>query len=98
LKLLEVELKKPLTPEELPNLLEAVEKVLEGTYAEAIAIAGRMPAWAHTAIALLLYPRRFVATFDPELGGGVVVSSILLDREVGDIVPIDKVEKIKVVF
>lgn len=89
-----------LRPSDLPALLERVEEALGGAGGrEGVVIWGRLPVWAYSAITHLLHPRPWVATFDPRLGGGVVVASHDPDGpRVGEVVPTEGAEEVEVVF
>ena len=58
-------------------------------------ISGRGPVWLFAALAHEYHPRPFVATFDPRLGG-VVVESHTPNHKVGEVVAVDKAEKVEV--
>ena len=59
---------------DLAALLRAVEEKVPAGGPEPTIISGRLPVWAFAALVHLFHPRPWVATFDPRLGGGVVVS------------------------
>jgi len=75
-------------PEELPELLEAVGKVILPAEGEAVVIGGRMPIWAYGALVHYYHPSRAVALFDPRLGGAVVVESHVEEYRVGQVIPV----------
>ena len=77
-------------PEELNQLAMVVENTV-GTkyYGKGVIISGRLPVWAHSAIAHLFHPAKFVAHFDPRLGGGVVVASHDTNYRVGQVIPVE---------
>lgn len=56
---------------------------------EGVIISGRLPVWAYGAVVHYFHPRPWVATFDPRLGGGVVVASHTKGVEIGDVVSLD---------
>jgi len=62
-------------PREIPDLLRAVESRVPAGGTEPVVVSGRLPVWAFAALAHLFHPRPWVGTFDPRLGGGVVVMS-----------------------
>jgi CRISPR-associated protein Csx3 len=73
---------------ELPQLLEAVANELPAGGEEGVIISGRLPVWAFSALIHYFHPRPWVATFDPRLGGGVVVATHTRDVSVGEIIPV----------
>ena len=77
-----------ITPDQLPELVQAVEEQVPAGGTEGIILSGRLPVWAFAALAHLFHPRPWVATFDPRLGGGVVVASHVPDVHVGQVVPL----------
>ena len=77
------ELEEPPLPER-SRMLAADGSVIAGT--EGIILSGRLPVWAFAALTHLFHPRPWVATFDPRLGGGVVIASHVSDVSVGQVV------------
>ncbi|HDI51834.1 MAG TPA: hypothetical protein ENF45_04320 [Bacteroidetes bacterium] len=75
---------------ELPELLRVVREAV-GTkyYGKGVVISGRLPIWAHSAIAHILHPARFIAHFDPRLKGGVIVATHDPRYNIGQIIPIN---------
>lgn len=78
-----------MTPEQLPELLNAVSAKVPAGGTEGVIISGRLPVWAYAALAHYFHPRPFVATYDPRLSGGVVVESHTPGVAVGTIVPVE---------
>jgi CRISPR-associated Csx3 family protein len=75
-------------PRELPDLLRAVEAHVPAGGTDGVVLSGRLPVWAFAALTHYFHPRPWVATFDPRLGGGVVVMSHdPAGPAVGDVVP-----------
>jgi len=76
-----------MTPDAVPVLVEKVGHEL-GDLAgeEPVIISGRLPVWAFASLVHALHPRPWVATFDPRLGGGVVVSSHVPNVRVGQVI------------
>ena len=62
-------------PGELSALLGAVGDRVPAGGTEGLVLSGRLPVWAFAALAHMFHPRPWVGTFDPRLGGGVVVMS-----------------------
>jgi CRISPR-associated protein Csx3 len=99
LTVLEIVLKEGLLrPEDLPGLLKAVEEAVPGEALQGLVVlSGRLPVWAYGALVHELHPAAGVATFDPRLGGAVVVARHRPDLpEVGSVVSLDEAETIKV--
>jgi CRISPR-associated protein Csx3 len=74
--------------DELPQLLETVANKLPAGGEEGIIISGRLPVWAFSALVHYFHPRPWVATFDPRLGGGVIVETHTRDMPIGKIIPV----------
>jgi len=88
-----------ITPEELRKVLDAVAEAVPAGGTEGIIISGRLPVWAYGALVHYFHPRPWVATFDPRLGGGVVVVTHTSEISVGDVVPVgDDSETVQVVI
>ena len=64
------ELDGPISPETLENL-----KFPKVTPTKGVIISGRGPIWLYAALVHAYHATRWVATHDPRLGGGVVVTS-----------------------
>jgi len=88
-----------ITPEELRKVLNAVAEAVPAGGTEGIIISGRLPVWVYGALVHYFHPRPWVATFDPRLGGGVVVMTHVSEVAVGDVVPVgDDSETVQVVI
>jgi CRISPR-associated Csx3 family protein len=86
-------------PRELSELLRAVEAHVPVGGVEPIVLSGRLPVWAFAALAHHFHPRPWVGTFDPRLGGGVVVATHDPNGpSVGDVVPIGGATTVTVEF
>jgi CRISPR-associated protein Csx3 len=86
-------------PRELPAFLRAVEAHVPAGGTEGVVLSGRLPVWAFAALVHLFHPRPWVATFDPRLGGGVVVMSHDPNGPaVGDVVPTGEATVVTVEF
>ena len=100
--IIEITLTDILLHKELPKLLEEVEKALPVSPAKGelpgVIISGRLPVWAFVSIAHLFHPAKWVATFDPRLGGAVVVATHVPDIQVGDVLPVEGAQKVEVKF
>jgi len=76
-----------ITPEELGELLNAVESNVGNSYhGKGVVISGRMPVWAYGALVHQFHPARWVATFDPRLKGGVVVATHDNETSLGSVI------------
>jgi len=85
-----------IAPDDLAALIQALPVSAGGE--EGVAISGRMPVWAFAAIVHHFHPRPWVGTFDPRLGGAVVVASHTASVAVGSVVPVDSAAVIAVEF
>lgn len=57
-------------------------------YQKGVIISGRAPVWVFATLVHEFHPALWVATFDPRLGGGIVVQTHSKDYSVGDIIPL----------
>lgn len=81
---LEFRLTRPIRPEELPTLVESAPDV---SGAVLLVISGRGPIWLYGALLhRYLHSVAAIATFDPKVGGAVVVASHDLRWYVGQVV------------
>ncbi len=87
-----------LTPDQLPALLATVGGVVSFDEPTAIIVSGRLPVWCFGALVHWAHPAQWIATFDPRLGGGVVVASHIPGVKVGDVVSVDDAQKVSVTF
>jgi len=85
LLVVEVELKRPISPSEVPAIVEAVTAKVPAAGPEAVAVSGRLPVWLFAALVHEFHPRPWVATYDPRLPGYVVVASHISGISVGDV-------------
>lgn len=85
-------------PAELPQLVAAVGKTVPDGGTEPVVISGRLPVWAFAALVHHYHPRPWVGTFDPRLGGAVVVASHVPQVGVGDVVQVEAAERVEVGF
>jgi len=84
--LLEIQLTDVLAPLQIPDLRGAAEAEVPAAGTEPVVLSGRLPVWAFAALAHTYHPRPWVGTFDPRLGGAVVV-----ERHVPDAPPVGAV-------
>ncbi len=83
--LVEFQLDGPISPDQLPGLLEMAPAV---DPTGGVVISGRGPIWLHSALAHHYHPTRWVAHYDPRLGGAVVVQTHHPSMRVGQVVRI----------
>lgn len=73
-------------PEDLPAAVEAAPEV---NAEKGVVVSGRGPVWLYAALVHEYHPTRWVGTFDPRLGGGIVVERHHEDApELGTVVPV----------
>ncbi|MHA1700375.1 MAG: CRISPR-associated ring nuclease Crn3/Csx3 [Promethearchaeota archaeon] len=82
--ILSFELEGNLPPSELkevkpPNLIGA----------KGVVLSGRGPIWLYCYLTHVYHPTRFVATYDPRVGGAVVAETHCKEYSVGDIIKLD---------
>ena len=97
-KMLEIILSKPIIPEQLTEIVAKATEALPAAGTEGVVISGRMPVWVFATLTHEYHPRPFVATFDPRLGGAVVVATHTPQVGIGQVVSLEGVEKIAVEF
>lgn len=72
------------TPDDIAPAIASLPPIM----GKKIIISGRGPVWLFGAIVLAVKNNvATVATFDPKLGGGVVIHSISPDHPIGSIIP-----------
>jgi len=71
------------TPDDLREL-----KSPKVDFTKGVIISGRGPVWLYAYLVHEFHPARWVGTFDPRLGGGVVVTSHTPEVKVGDVVKV----------
>jgi len=78
-----------IAPAVLPEIIDAAEHHVPSAGTTGVIISGRLPVWVYAALVHHYHPRPWVGTYDPRLGGGVVVSRHHPDAPaVGTIVPV----------
>jgi len=77
------ELKDALLPEILANLEPPKVKGTKG-----VVLSGRGPIWLYCYLIHQYHPTKFIATYDPRLGGAVVVESHTSEYKIGQIIEI----------
>ena len=78
--LVEIELEGVVTPEALKSMAPPEVDPRKG-----VVLSGRAPIWLYGALIHEYHPTAWVATFDPRLGGAVVVMSHTPEIRVGDV-------------
>jgi len=75
-----------IAPSDLAGALESAPQV---DPTKGVIISGRGPVWLFAALAHEYHPCKWVATYDPRLGGAVVVESHHPDApQVGEVIPL----------
>ncbi len=68
-----------------PNLLKIIEPPKVDA-SKGVVLSGRGPIWIYCFLVHYYHPTAFVATFDPRLGGAVVVESHKKGFNVGEVI------------
>jgi CRISPR-associated protein Csx3 len=71
-----------------PELAEAITSAPPPPEKMGVIISGRGPVWLFGALTHHFHPSKWVACFDPRLGGGVVTESHTTEVRIGDVIPI----------
>ena len=75
----------------LPEILKKVKPPkVDGT--KGVVLSGRGPIWLYCYLVHHYHPTKFIATYDPRIGGAIVVESHEQRLEVGEILEVDKDE------
>ena len=82
--LVHFELKEPISHDVLKSLKAPKVDPRKG-----VVISGRGPIWLHCFLAHEYHPTKFVAHYDPRLGGAVVVQSHSPDVKEGELIPLE---------
>ena len=51
-----------------------------------VILSGRGPIWIYSFLVHHYHPTKFIAVFDPRIGGGIIVETHTKDYKVGDII------------
>jgi len=78
------ELSSVITPEELASLEPPKVNSTKG-----VILSGRGPIWLYCYLTHYYHPTKFIATYDPRLGGAVIIESHYQNYKVGDILKMD---------
>jgi len=79
--ILTIELNCPIEPEELKTIKPPL---LYGT--KGVILYGRSPIWLYCYLTHYYHIMKFIATYDPRVGGAVIVESHTKEYEAGDII------------
>jgi len=83
--LMKFELEGAIGPEELRTMTPPRVDATQG-----VVLSGRGPVWLFAALVHHYHPVAWVGTYDPRLGGAVVVESHVPSYKVGDVVKIEE--------
>lgn len=78
------ELEENIVPENLRDLIPPKVNPTKG-----VILSGRGPIWLYCYLTHYYHPTKFIATYDPRLGGAVIIESHYQNYKVGDILKID---------
>ena len=81
------ELGEPILPKILQNINPPKVNSTKG-----IILSGRGPIWLYSYLTHYYHPKKFIATYDPRLGGAVIVESHNPDYKSGEIIKVDNYE------
>jgi len=82
--ILHLELEENIAPEVLKEIEPPKVNTTKG-----VILSGRAPIWLYCFLTHCYHPTKFVATYDPRLGGAVVVETHCLDYKVGEVIELD---------
>ena len=82
--LIEINLDGPMSPSDLAGLTPP-----EVDFRKGVVISGRAPVWLFAYLVHFYHPATWVGTFDPRLGGAVIVASHTPGVRPGDVVPVE---------
>ena len=78
------ELKGPLAPADLREVAPPQVKGVKG-----VILSGRGPIWLYCFLAHNYHPTKFIATYDPRLGGAVIVESHSSEFREGEVIELE---------
>lgn len=84
------ELKESITPEALKNMEPPRVNGRKG-----VVLSGRGPIWLYCFLTHYYHPTKFIATYDPRLGGAVIVESHSSQHKIGETLKIEIPDKIQ---
>ena len=76
---------------EIPKVVKEVKKVekRKSVVGKPVIISGRLPVWLYVAVADIFHPHRWIATYDPRIGGGVVAVTHDPKTKIGEVIPVE---------
>jgi CRISPR-associated protein Csx3 len=77
------ELESSITPEILKKLKPPKVNGTKG-----VILSGRGPIWLYCYLSHYYHPTKFIATFDPRIGGAIIVESHSQDYRVGEVIKV----------
>lgn len=96
--LLHIESDRVLEPADMEPLIgQASALVPADTQQLLVILSGRLPLWLMAALTHHYHPALAIATYDPRLGGGVIVASHTPQFRIGDLVGISDAEKFHII-
>lgn len=96
---LHVESDRVLEPADIePLMRQASALVPADTPQLLVMLSGRLPMWMVAALTHQYHPALAIATYDPRLGGGVVVASHTRQFQIGEVLDVTDAEKFNIVI
>jgi len=86
--ILHFELCNPILPKALKSLNPPEVNPTKG-----VILSGRGPIWLYCYLTHHYHPTKFIATYDPRLGGAVIVESHSPQHKIGEIIKINTLNK-----
>jgi len=84
--LIEFELKEPIEPSDLIKLNSRLPRI-DST--KGVVISGRGPIWLHSFLAHYYHSTKFVAHYDPRLGGAVITQTHDKKFRIGQVIKVE---------
>jgi len=81
----EFELKRELSPEDLRNI-NPPDPVKNGFSSKIVILSGRGPIWFYGFLIHFYHPTKAIGIFDPRLDGAVIIESHFKDLKIGDVI------------
>lgn len=79
--LISFEMSDILSPEDLATIIPPAVNGAKG-----VVLSGRGPIWLYCFLTHFYHPTKFVATYDPRLGGAVIVERHAIEYQVGSVI------------
>ena len=86
--ILHFELYNPILPKALKSLNPPKVNPTKG-----VILSGRGPIWLYCYLTHHYHPTKFIATYDPRLGGAIIVESHSPQHKIGEIIKINTLNK-----